>query len=176
MFDLAPFTGCTPQVPPAGLLEALAEYLRTLFSAIEEAGGTPRHVSGNAVEAFWPADPSPQVAESIGAGVIHAMTAIRKLELSGGLRFVPQVGLASGRTLRADLVIGKRVVPIALGQELNLASRLSMMCRTMKKQILFPASLPVTWPDEYVTESLSPIIVMGVANPIPLMSLVAKSG
>ena len=174
VFDIAGFT--LPMVPlsSAELLDTLQKYLEDLFSIIESSGGAAHHVDGNAMRAYWPASESSAVNERIGTAIVQALSCIRAFELPDGRRFVPKIGLACGKTIHANLAVAGKVLPVSLGATMNFASRLSMMCSSMKKEILFPSSLPVVWPEGFITEEVGPISIVGSPQQFLLLTLVGK--
>jgi class 3 adenylate cyclase len=175
VFDLAGFTAFGPPVSSAELLGFLHHYLEGLFSIVDRAGGLARHIDGNALCAFWPATEAGAENEKIGQAVVEALAHIRAIELPGGHRCTPRIGLACGPTLHAKLAVAGRTIRVALGADRNFATRLSSLCGQMKKEVLFPASLPVVWPQSCFVEDAGPISVWGVADSIPLRSIVVTT-
>lgn len=176
VFDIAGFTSIPTAIAPMDLIDVLRRYLATVFQLVESSGGVARHMNGNAVVGFWPADAVSPSKEAIGHALANAVARVSILELPRGVYCVPAIGVASGCVLHASLAVAGREIPVSIGPSVNLASRLSSGCTMMKRRILFPRELPVVWPASVSVEDVGPIVVKGMADQLQLASLKDETG
>jgi class 3 adenylate cyclase len=170
-FDIAGFTNRPAAVSSNELIDVLERYLNIVYRLVDASGGTPLYLNGDAVAGFWPAPGTPATRESIGRAIVEIIASTSALMLPGNLQCVPAIGVVSGSTIHTSLEVAGRTLPVSVGSAMNLAMRLSSLCKQMKKKILFPASLNVVWPAEVSTESVITVSVKGSGEPLHLMSL-----
>ena len=124
--DLAGFTHLAERLGPA-VLPIASRFLELASEAVEQRAGTVDKFIGDAVMAFWGAPrPQPQAALQAcrAALAIVAETAAAGLMDAGGQPLRVRVGLHSGEAIVGNIGSRTRLNYTAIGDSVNLASRL----------------------------------------------------
>ena len=158
-------------MPPEALIAFLNKYFEEILAVIEKSGGKSlRHV-GDAVIVAWPCAYTDASKTKVGEGLVRLLETIRAQSLPFGIRLRPQIGVAHGRVIMADLNTRGRQVNLELGPAVNFASRLNAGIRSHKAEILFSGDLPVIWPKRVEVKFVEQIIVAGDHQPHQLFTL-----
>ena len=127
--DIAGFTADSEKAPAREVFEQLAAYFEVVASTIREHGGTLDKYIGDAVMAFWNA-PLP-VAEHATRCALAALDVQQRLtEAAAGWasqgkpRLRTRIGLTTARVMVGNVGSHDRLNYTALGDGVNLASRL----------------------------------------------------
>jgi adenylate cyclase len=130
--DIANFTTISESMPPEQLADALAFYFEGMTRAILDEGGTVDKFVGDAIMAFWGA---PRPAEDHAARACRA--ALRCQEFlaerfgpgrrEGEPAFTTRIGLNTGEAYVGNFGFHERMSYTAIGDSVNLASRLESM-------------------------------------------------
>jgi adenylate cyclase len=163
--DLEGFTTLAERLSPAELAEALGAYLHAMTVAIREAGGTIDKFIGDAVMAFWNA-PEPQENEArlACAAVLACKDATSRLYDSPAWK-VPRLRTRFGLN-RGEVVVGnfgspERLNYTALGDAVNLASRLESLCKQYGVDVLAAESVVTQVRDEFTFRVVDRVAVKG---------------
>jgi adenylate cyclase len=127
--DLAGFTGVAEKMPAEEVAALLNRHLGEMSDIVIRHGGTVDKFIGDAVMAFWgaPVADAEQSLHALSAAVeMQAATARMAAELSGsgGPPIRMRVGLHRGECIVGDLGGNNRLEYTAIGDAVNLASRL----------------------------------------------------
>ncbi len=138
--DIEGFTSLCQTLDPEAVATMLNEYLETMSRAVLEHGGTIDKFVGDAVVAFWGA---PLARADDAQNALAAAIAMSK---AGDVLMRPVAGRASlGRTRVGlhwgDAIVGNfggegRIQYTALGDSMNVASRLESANKTLKTAVL----------------------------------------
>lgn len=139
--DIEGFTSASEQLSPDRLARVLGRYFEALTAAIHEHGGTVDKYIGDAVMALWNApEPSPGHAASACAAALACRDASRALEresLAQGLpRFPTRIGLHRAQVMVGHFGAPDRISYTALGDGVNLASRIEGLNKVYGTAIL----------------------------------------
>ena len=141
--DLPGFTTLTEELGPA-VGPYLTEFLTAASQAVHRHGGTIDKFIGDAVMAFWNAP---------GEEPLHALQACRAaIELRDAMRLLPRpggvlegapavrIGINTGQALVGNIGSDQRLSYTAIGDAVNIASRLEAMGKEHKAEILIGES------------------------------------
>jgi adenylate cyclase len=139
--DIRGFTKISETMDPQILSEYLNEYLTGMTEIIHQTTGTVDKYIGDAVMAFWgaPLDDSAHAAHAVDAAIKMQFAADR-LSKSFVARGLPAlsigIGLHTGRARVGDMGSKLRRVYTAIGDTVNLASRLESLTKTFETSVL----------------------------------------
>ncbi len=139
--DLANFTTLAEQLPPEELVRQMGDYFGRFSGDIVDSGGTVDKYIGDAIMAFWGA-PRPSDDHAIAA----CLTALRhqetldqlqtKWRLEGQPELSARVGIMTGEAVVGNIGSPVRLNYTAMGDPVNLASRLEGLGKYYGTRIL----------------------------------------
>ncbi|MBL9089040.1 MAG: adenylate/guanylate cyclase domain-containing protein [Planctomycetia bacterium] len=139
--DIRGFTGVSEGMTPAELTALLADYFARAMAAIDAAGGAVDKMIGDAIMALFgaPVASDDHAARAVRAALAcdRALTAYEAECLAAGKPpLVTHFGLASGDAFVGNVGSADRLNFTALGDVVNLASRLEGACKVYGVRIL----------------------------------------
>ncbi len=176
--DVAGFTGLSEALTPAQVVELLNRYLTTHCEAVFAEGGVVDKFIGDAVMAFY-GDPIPQEDHALRAcrtalAVQAALPALEPVWRGMGLReFKVRIGLNSGRAVVGNMGSTQRFDYTAMGDTVNLASRLEGANKAFGTRILLGPETRALAGEAVLARPLTRLTVVGRAEPAPVYELVA---
>lgn len=139
--DLQNFTATAERLDPQQLSHLIASYFETVTTTVQECGGAIDKFIGDAVMAFWGA-PRP-MANHAAAALKAAMllqarlaTLAQDWQAQGLPGLATRMGLTTGTVLVGNVGHEHRLSYTALGDVVNLASRLESLNRYYGTQLL----------------------------------------
>jgi adenylate cyclase len=179
--DIAGFTTIAEKMDPDELAEILGECLGAMSVAIREEGGTVDKYIGDGIMAFWGA---PRLRED------HAVAACRgALRMSSQLvelqrRWIERgqpsldlrIGLNTGDALVGNFGAPDRLNYTALGDDVNLASRLEGLNRIYGTQILLGEQTAEKVNDVMVVRPVDWVAVKGRRRTLLIYELLGERG
>ncbi len=126
--DIKGYTGLSKKLEPQVLKELLDSYLQCMSEIIEANEGTIDKVMGDGIIALFGA-PNPVETHELKSvrAAVAMQAAVNELadnwQAKGG-NLIIRIGIASGDVIAGDLEVGDHEAFTALGDEVNLASRL----------------------------------------------------
>ena len=175
--DIAGFTAISETLPPEELVDRLTEYFDTVSGALSETGGTIDKYIGDAVMALWGApselaDPSDRACH----GALLARERLADLnarwQREDGPVFRTRMGIHFGRALVGNLGSSERLSYTALGDAVNVASRLESVNRTYGTEICVSETVRALSGDRFVFRPLDRVAVPGRGQGMPIYELV----
>jgi class 3 adenylate cyclase len=164
--DLENFSTMAQEVPPEELLQYTTRYFSIATEAITRNGGTVDKFIGDAVMAFWGAPEL--VADHAVRACRAAVEIVRGLEaanwewLAQGKRNLRvRVGLNSAEVLVGNIGSPDRLSYTALGDGVNVASRLEGKNKELGSQICISDSTYELAKENIVVKPLKPVSVKG---------------
>ena len=126
--DIKGYTGLSKKLDPSALKELLDTYLQRMSAIIEANEGTIDKVMGDGIIALFGAPEAVDAHElkSVRAAIAMQQAAedmVESWQAKGGDLSI-RIGIASGDVIAGDLEVGDHEAFTALGDEVNLASRL----------------------------------------------------
>jgi adenylate cyclase len=139
--DVVNFTNLSEHLPPAEIVEHLAEYLQVMTRALEEHGGTIDKFMGDGILAFFnaPSDlPNhPALACRAALQAQEWLAAAQgRWRTDGRPAFQARIGLHMGDVLVGNIGTAERFAYTVIGDPVNLASRLEVLNKVYGTRIL----------------------------------------
>ncbi len=176
--DIVDFIPISESMDPRNLVEYLGEFLSELSHIIVEEEGTVDKYIGDAVMAFWNA---PQrVNDHALKGCIAALKCQNKLKILNegwGKRGLPllscRIGINTGRVVVGNMGSDERLNYSAIGDTVNLSSRLEGIAKNYGVKILISKNTYENIKDHFLTRMLDKIIVKGKTEGVYIYELVS---
>jgi adenylate cyclase len=172
--DIRGFTKISETMDPQILSEYLNEYLTGMTEVIHQTAGTVDKYIGDAVMAFWgaPLDDGAHAAHAVEAA-IKMQAVAERLSQSFVLRGLPPlsigIGIHTGRARVGDMGSKLRRVYTAIGDTVNLASRLESLTKNFETSILLSEATKLAVPAIEFVE-LESVLVQGRSEPVMIYS------
>lgn len=179
--DVADFTTISEQLAPEDLVVLLSEYLSMMSTTILASDGTIDKYIGDAVMAFWNA-PRPVADHAFVAckAVLankQLLAAKRPAWISAGKPGLKcRVGLHTGDAVVGNIGSEARLDYTAIGDTVNLASRLEGLNKAYGTEILLSESTYAAVADRVVARPLDRVAVKGKAHGILIYELIGLRG
>jgi len=177
--DLASFSSLAEKVTPAALTERVSDYLDVVSSEAIKQHGTIDKYIGDAVMALWNApDLDP---DHIAHACLAALNGVRALEVSNQrwaekhwppLRM--RVGLHTDRVIVGVIGSSEFVSYTALGDGVNIASRLEGINKSYGTQICVSHTIYTAVSDRFLMRPLDYVAVKGRKEPILIYELMGE--
>jgi adenylate cyclase len=175
--DIRGFTKISETMDPQILSEYLNEYLTGMTEVIHESTGTVDKYIGDAVMAFWgaPLDDAEHAKHAVEAALKMQLTA-QQLSSRFVARGLPPlsigIGIHTGRARVGDMGSKLRRVYTAIGDTVNLASRLESLTKQFETSILLSeATKAAIATIEFV--ELDSVVVQGRSEPVMIFAPMA---
>ncbi len=179
--DIQGFTTFSEQLPPEKLTKLMNWYLGEMTDTILNSGGTLDKYIGDAVMAFWGA---PLPCE--GHALVGCKAALANQKRLAGLRerfsaegyppVLNRIGLNSGPASIGNMGSAARLSYTAIGDNVNLASRLEGANKAYGTYILISESTRLGAGDAIEVRELDYVKVKGKNQPIRVFELLGLKG
>jgi len=157
--DLAGFTSLSERLGEA-VVPMLAAHLDRMSSVIHSHHGTIDKFIGDAVMAFWNA-PEPAADHALKA--CRAALAAQKATASRGMGLRMRIGINSGTVLVGNIGAEDRLNYTAIGDPVNLASRLEALNKVYGTEIIIGEATRGAAGDGLILRELDTVVVYGRA-------------
>jgi adenylate cyclase len=179
--DIRGFTSLSERLAPDTLAQALGHYLKAMTDAIAANHGTVDKFIGDAVMAFWnaPAPLDNHARHACGGALacIKATSALYKSPAWGDLdALFTRFGLHRDRVMVGHFGAPDRLSYTALGDGVNLASRLEGLCKQYDVAILASEKIAETVWDEFEFRLVDRVAVQGKAVAVRIYELLGVRG
>lgn len=176
--DIAGFTSISETLDPETLAHRLGIYLEGVTRILLEEGATVDKFIGDAVMAFWGAPvavPDAPLRACRAALRVQAFldTMNADWEARGWAPFPTRIGLHAGTATVGNLGYDARMNYTALGDDVNLASRLEGLNKHYGTRILASAALVEAAGPAIAACPVDLVAVKGRKAPVPLLEVVA---
>jgi class 3 adenylate cyclase len=169
--DIADFTAMAESMDPERLSRFLAVYFEVITTTISKHGGTVDKYMGDAVMAFWNA---PRPIEDHAYRAVKAsleiqqkfLTMQREFEKRGWKDFRARIGLATGEALVGNIGYSERLSYTALGDPVNLASRLEGLNKHFGTGILLSEDTAKGISERILCREVDLVYVQGRNKPV----------
>ena len=179
--DIEGFSTHAEHLDPDRLLEQMSAYFDVVCHAIAEEGGTVDKFIGDGVMAFWGAPialPAPALHACRGA-----LRAVRRLEAvntrwraTGRPAFWMRIGLNTGDALVGNVGSAERFSYTAMGDGVNVASRLEGMNKQFGTNICLSDSVVNAVGSEILVRPLRRVVVKGREQRFMVYELLGIAG
>lgn len=175
--DIANFTAISESMKPEELMHHVSIYFQEIGSVILENDGTIDKFIGDAVMAFWNAPVrTPKHARCACLAALKAAKASNRLNTrwreQGKPEFFTRFGLHTGNCIIGNVGSSDRMDYTAMGDAVNVASRLEGLNRHFHTQILTSETLREQAGDEFVFRPAGRVIPKGKTMPTNIYELV----
>jgi class 3 adenylate cyclase/ABC-type nitrate/sulfonate/bicarbonate transport system substrate-binding protein len=164
--DIEAFSTHAERADPDRLLEQLSIYFDIVSKAVADEGGTVDKFIGDGVMAFWGAPL--ELPDHALRACCGALRSVRRLEAANAtqrrdeqLAFRMRIGLNTGEALVGNVGSTDRFSYTAMGDAVNVASRLEGMNKQFGTSICVSATLATAVGDQIVVRPLRRIAVKG---------------
>jgi len=177
--DVAGFTSISEKLSPEELVELLNAYLSEMTDIILSLGGTLDKYEGDAMIAFWNA-PLDQPDHALRAcrAALRCQKRLAELRPEFKRRFGSEVfariGVHSGPAVVGNMGSEKRFDYTAMGDTMNLASRLEGACKQYKVATLIGEQTRDMVKAAIVTREIDMIRVVGKKTPVRVFEPVGE--
>ncbi|MDA1372184.1 MAG: adenylate/guanylate cyclase domain-containing protein [Proteobacteria bacterium] len=174
--DLAGFTSLSEKLTPERVASFLNQHLDVMTRLVFQHGGTIDKFIGDSVMAFWGAPLADDQQELKACRCALAMAAAMDslaVEL-GGDEFpdtAMRIGVNTGEVIVGNMGSNQRFDYTAIGDEVNLASRLEGINKLYGTSILISEAVRAGLDDELETLRIDRVIVKGQTRPVDIYTL-----
>lgn len=174
--DIRGFTGISEQLPPEELVHLLNEYLTEMTKIILSHQGTVDKFIGDAIMAIWNAPvKNPNHAVKACKAAVEQVKALRKLQDEWSKRNVPVLeigcGIHTGPAVIGNMGSSERFDYTAIGDTVNLASRLEGLTKVYGVSIIISESTHAAIQNEFPCRKLDAVKVKGKKKPVTIYHL-----
>lgn len=180
--DLRDFTSLTETLRDEALVEQLNEYLSAMVECIHEEGGTLHKFIGDAVMAVWgdlASEGAAQDARRAARTAVNMHATLQKLNT----RWIEQgkpplrmgIGINHGIVLIGNIGSPRRMEFSAIGDAVNLASRLESLNKDLKTDILVGESLAPLLDGRFNLRTCGAIAVKGKKKHVEVFELLGPA-
>jgi len=174
--DIRHFTSMAEELPPEEVLKILNEYFEEMIEVIFNYGGTLDKFIGDGmmVEFGAPLEDKLQELHAVLAGVhmqLHLEKLNDKWEKEGKPRLEMGVGIHTGLAVLGNIGSDRRMEYTAIGDTVNVASRLERFTKKIEKPIIISKSVYEKVKDHFIFEDLKEIQIPGRKGFIQAYSL-----
>ncbi len=177
--DIKSFTSISERLDPRELVDQMAVYFTALSNIIMKNGGTVDKYIGDAIMAFWnaPAD-SPDHAEAACRSALAMRRALHELRESHGrarvsvFQTVTRLGVHTGEAIVGNMGSSERLNYTAIGDNVNLASRLEGLNKYYGTEIIISATTLNGARGSVMTRLLDRVAVKGRTGGIEIYELI----
>lgn len=174
--DIHGFSSITEKVTPTELMEQLSLYFDEISSIIHKYGGTIDKYIGDSVMAFWGApDQDPDQARNACSAACEIIAAVdllnQKWKAEGRNVLLTRVGVNTGMSLIGNFGSSDRFNYTAVGDNVNLASRLESLNKIYLSKIIVSDSTRQYAGDHFIFRPLDLVAVKGRQQSVKIFQL-----
>ena len=176
--DLQGFSTFSEQLEPEALTALLNEYLSAMTDIILDRGGTVDKYVGDAIVAFWnaPLDQPDHAGRAVEAALAcqARLAALRPLlkERSGHSLHM-RIGINTGAAVVGNMGSQRRFDYTALGDTVNLASRLEGVNKEFGSEILLAEATARQLDGRFAVREIARVSVVGKTEPVRIFEPLA---
>ncbi|MEW6685234.1 MAG: adenylate/guanylate cyclase domain-containing protein [Candidatus Edwardsbacteria bacterium] len=177
--DIQAFTTIAEQMTPEELVSLINEYLTAMTDVILEYGGYVDKYEGDAIMAFWgaPVDQADHASRAIRC-VLALREKLKEINVSFTKRGKPTLftrwGVNTGEAIVGNMGSKEKFAYTALGDEINLGSRLEGANKEYKTQIMISESTCEKVKNLVIVRDLGWLTVKGKTKPERVFELLAS--
>lgn len=177
--DIQGFTQIAERKSPEELTQHLAAYFDEMITIIDEVGTVDKLI-GDGIMAFWGAPyPDPHHARHAVEAVLACRDRLDALNArwqgEGEPPLPTRFGLASGPALVGNVGSARRLSYTAVGDVVNLASRLEGLNRLYGTEILAAEPVPELAGDAFAWRRIDRVRVVGRAQAVEISELLGRA-
>lgn len=174
--DFKDFTNYSERVPPDELVHLLNRYFEAISVTISEHEGTVDKFIGDSVMAFWNApdlvDNHPEKACAAAWSILSKVQAINTERRAAGLVGLDiRIGIHTGTAMVGNIGHEGRLSYTAMGDAVNLASRLESLNKQYGSSILLSAATAERLGAEFQTRHMDDAVLKGKSHAVGVFEL-----
>ncbi len=178
--DIEGFTSMAEKMGPTNTVGMLNSYLTEMSNIIIENGGTIDKYIGDAIMAFWGAplsDPDHALnACDAAINMQRKLTALHTKWIHYGRPVVNQrIGINTGRAVVGNMGAETRLNYTAVGDAVNLASRLEGVNKEYGTRLLMSEHTYRQVHEDVLSREMDLVVVMGKSEPVRIYELIAMA-
>ena len=177
--DIVGFTSRSERTPPEELVALLNTYMTAMIDVILRSGGVVDKLMGDGIMAFWGAPgemPNPaRTALGCALDMLNELETLRRIDP----RFVDVdvgIGIATGDAIVGNFGGKQRFDYSAIGDTVNLASRIEGLTRHFKVHLLANHQTVEEAADGFVVRNIGMVRVKGKAQAVQIDEIAGKRG
>jgi adenylate cyclase len=179
--DIENFTTLSEHLAPDEVVQTLAEYLECMMDVIRAQGGTVKDFFGDGIMAFWNApNPVPDHAARACRAALRARADLGALHArwaaAGKPVYRARIGLHTGAALVGNFGTRERFAFAAVGDKVNLASRLEGLNKVYGTYILASESTQAAAGGGLEWRTLDRVAVAGRTGSTLVCELLGEQG
>lgn len=176
--DIRGFTSLSEKVEPEQVAEMLREYLSEMTEVVFRHGGTVDKYIGDCIMALYnaPFDDSDHAANAVRTGLElqeRTLAVSARWEARLGEPIRNGVGINTGDAVVGAMGSRQRLEYTAIGDTVNLASRLESLTKEHGAGIIISDSTYEQVKGRFITRELGAVAVKGKARPVSIYAVVA---
>ncbi len=174
--DIRNFTSMAEKLPPEEVLKLLNEYFKVMIEVIFNYGGTLDKFIGDGVmvEFGAPLEDDEQELHAVLTAIdmqLHLERLSDKWEKEGKPRLKMGIGIHTGLAVLGNIGSERRMEYTAIGDTVNVASRLERLTKRVNKAIIISESVYEKVKDRFTFEDLSEVEIPGREEAIRAYSI-----
>jgi adenylate cyclase len=179
--DLRGFTTHAHALPPETLVALLNDHMTEMTAIVFQHDGVLAHYAGDGLEAFWNAPMTqPDHARRACLAALEMVEALGALRLEFAARgwgdLDMGVGINTGTTIVGNLGSRDRLAYTAVGDAVNVASRLEGLSKEYGVRIVIGDATRQAAGDAFEFRFLDLVAVKGRAEPVQVYELLGRAG
>jgi adenylate cyclase len=179
--DIVGFSTLSEQLEPAAAVEALSQYLELAEDVISGNGGIVDKYDGDSVIAFWgaPIHPSACPEQDACKAALEIQRAVQELNVRRERDSLPpldvRIGLHTGAALVGNIGSPERMNYTAIGDAVNVASRLEQLNRIYGTRIMVSEATLRAVDGHFTGRELDVVAVKGRQQGVRVFELLDRS-
>jgi adenylate cyclase len=175
--DIANFSTITARMHPEDLFKLLNKYFETALACVHQTDGTVVKLIGDAIFAIWNA-PFPQ--ENHARSAVEAALRMRDqlIQFDAAQQSLPlqtRIGLHTGEAFVGNVGSQERFDYTAIGDAINLASRLEGLNKYLGTKILATRDIQRLVDQEFSSRLVGHFIFKGIERPVEVHEILGRS-
>ncbi|OGV50083.1 MAG: hypothetical protein A3F46_08985 [Legionellales bacterium RIFCSPHIGHO2_12_FULL_42_9] len=177
--DIKDFTSISEVLDPNKLMIQICEYFEVLSKIIMEEHGTIDKYIGDSIMTFWGAPLSePQPCHKAARAAIRFQKSLniinKKWQKQGLPVFITRIGIHMGDAIVGNLGSSERLNYTALGDNINVTSRLEGINKIYGTKIIVSAAIYKEIKNQFTLRFLDRVILKGKGKAIAIYELIAE--
>ncbi len=174
--DIRGFTSISEKLEPEQVAEMLREYLSEMTEIVFKHGGTVDKYIGDCIMALYnvPFEDPEHAIKAVRTGLEFQERTIavsRRWEARLGVAIRNGVGINTGEAVVGTLGSRQRLEYTAIGDAINLGSRLESITKDYKTSIIISEFTYAHVKDHFITKELGDVTVKGKSRPVKIYAV-----
>jgi len=179
--DVRNFTSIAEQMSPVELTVHMGEYFEGMLDTLRGNGGTIDKIVGDAVVAFWGApNPDPQQVPHAVEAALRCRERLVEWNRAWKQKGLPELptglGLATGEVVVGNIGAPSRLTYTALGDTMNVASRIEGLTRRYGIDILATGDVRRRVGEGFAWREVDLVAVKGRRKAVEMFELLGRTG